>query len=324
MTGDGPEPARAGPDGGTTQMQAAQMQAAVIIPHFNDTARLETCLAALEPQVAGRAVEVIVADNASSQDLGPVRARFPWAVFCSEPDPGAAAARNRGVAASTAPRLFFTDADCVPAPDWIETALALDGAGDLIGGAVEMFDETPPPRSGAEAFETVFAFPQRRYVEERKFSVTANLLTTRAVFDDVGPFDGSRVEDQDWCWRARDRGYGIVYRAGLRVAHPTRQDWPALVRKWRRANAELYFSNGTGPLRRLLWGLRGLAVLASVPVAAPRVLADRRLSGLEKRRALATLLRIRALRAGWMLRDMLFGAAPINRPPQAAGAARGA
>ena len=37
----------------------------------------------------------------------------------------------------------------------------------------------------------MFAFDNRTYVEAKGFSVTANLFTTRAVFDAVGGFDPS-------------------------------------------------------------------------------------------------------------------------------------
>jgi len=209
------------------------MQAAIIIPHYNDLARLQTCLAALVPQLLD-GVELVVADNASPVDLGPLKAQFPAMRVVTQPIKGAAAARNAGVAATTAPHLIFLDADCVPAPDWLATALALLGTAEVIGGRIDTFDETPPPRSGAQAFETVFAFHQRVYVEEKGFSVTANLITTRAIFEDVGEFIVGVSEDLDWCQRATGKGYGLIYADALRVAHPTRTDWPALAKKWRR------------------------------------------------------------------------------------------
>ena len=88
-----------------------------------------------------------------------------------ETEKGAAVARNRGVAETTAPRLFFIDADCIPAPDWLAVGREVAVRADLIGGRVDVFDETPAPRSGAEAFETVFAFNFRKYIEVQGFSV---------------------------------------------------------------------------------------------------------------------------------------------------------
>ena len=281
-------------------------QAAIVIPHYNDPARLEACLAALAAQSAGHRVEIVVADNASTVDLAPLRAAFAQVRFVSEARKGAAPARNAGVAASSAPWLFFVDCDCVPAADWLDRAMALGGQARMVGGRVTLFDETPPPRSGAEAFETVFAFPQKTYIARKRFSVTANLLVTREMFDAVGGFRPGVAEDYDWCRRAGHLGYPIVYAPELAVAHPTRSDWAALLRKWRRITAEGYAVNGTGPAARLRWGLRALAVAASGPAHLPRVLASADLSPAEKLAGAKTLLHLRVRRASWMLRQAAF------------------
>lgn len=289
------------------------LQAAIIIPHFNDVVRLTKCLGALKLQLpAGVPVEVVVVDNGSSEPLDPARAACPGVRFLTEPRRGAAAARNTGVRATTAPNLFFIDADCVPGPDWLRTALALSGQDRIIGGRVDLFDETPPPRSGAEAFETVFAFPQEDYIKRKNFSVTANLLTTRVVFEDTGPFDGTVVEDSDWCQRAVARDWPIAYHPELAVSHPTRNDWNALRRKWRRTTAENYFAGGTDVAARIHWGLRALVVLASAPAHVPRVLSHPDLLRTERISCIAVLLRLRALRASWMLKQAILGEKPLN------------
>jgi GT2 family glycosyltransferase len=282
---------------------------AVIIPHYNDPVRLGTCLAALAPQLAGRTdVECLVVDNDSPCDLGPLEAARPAIRFVTEARKGAAAARNRGVSETSAPALLFLDSDCVPAPDWLVTALGLYGRADVIGGRVDTFDETPPPRTGPEAFETVFAFHQKDYIEKKGFSVTANLLTSRAVFEDVGPLTVGLSEDIDWCWRAREKGYQLIYADELAVAHPTRSDWPGLTKKLRRTTDELFFLNGTSPSARMKWLARSMAVLLSGPVQITTVLASPRLSGAgERSRAAGTLLRLRAMRSFWMMRQALLG-----------------
>ncbi|WP_246107497.1 glycosyltransferase family 2 protein [Puniceibacterium confluentis] len=280
---------------------------AVIIPHFNDVPRLARCLDALMPQL-GAGVELLVVDNASSAPLDPVRAAWPELRIVTEPLKGAAMARNRGVAETTAPHLFFLDSDCVPAPDWLAVAQQVAARADVTGGTVTVFDETPPPRSGAEAFETVFAFDNRGYIETQGFSVTANLLTTRAVFTAVGPFSAGRSEDLDWCRRATARGFSLVHEDSLRVAHPTRSDWPALQRKWRRLTAELWGLQGRSPGARLRWGARALMMPLSILAHAPRVLRAPGLRGPgERGAALGTLARQRLQRCGWMLWQALGG-----------------
>lgn len=282
---------------------------AVIIPHYNDLVRLRACLAVLTPQIdrAGEVVEAVVVDNASPLDLGPLEADFPKLRLVIEPAKGAAAARNRGVLETTAPYLAFLDCDCVPAPDWLDSALRLARNGVVIGGRVDTFDETPPPRSGAEAFEAVFAFHQKRYIEEAGFSVTANLVTSREVFDRTGPLIVGLAEDVDWCRRAITRGYALVYADDLRVSHPTRRDWPALVKKWRRTTNERFMLNGTGAGGRAKWFVMAGVVLVSGPAHLPKVLGASALDGREKLRGAWVLLRLRALRSFWMLRQVAIG-----------------
>lgn len=280
---------------------------AVIIPHHADAARLARCLAALMPQ-AGADTEVVVVDNASPETPADVCAAHPGVRLVIEPQKGAAHARNRGVVATAAPVIAFLDCDCVPAPDWLAAARAAAGRGDVVGGRIDVFDETPPPRSGAQAFETVFAFDNRGYVLRKGFSVTANLVTRRAVMAATGPFVHGLSEDLDWCRRATARGFRLVYDDALRVAHPTRGDWPALVRKWRRLTDEGFGVNGATPRRRAVWAVRALAMPASILAHAPRVLAHPALAGPgERARALATLARLRLARMGWMLGQALRG-----------------
>ena len=280
--------------------------ASVIVPHYNDVDRLHVCLSALVPQLASTSVstEIIVVDNNSTDDLTTIANEFPEVRLVVETKQGAAEARNRGVRESNAKRIYFLDCDCIPAKDWLNVAHRAIADADIVGGRVDTFDETPPPRSGAEAFETVFAFQQKAYIEEKQFSVTANLLTWRSVFDATGPFRAGVSEDVDWCHRAVGAGYKLTYNADLAVMHPTRQDWPALERKWRRMCREAFELSGRGPLKRLLWTARSVAVLGSVAIHLPKLFLSRRLETFgERLRGVATLIKLRSVRCYWMVRQ---------------------
>ncbi|MCA0942155.1 glycosyltransferase [Salipiger pacificus] len=280
--------------------------AAVIIPHYDDRARLARCLEALERNPRPLPVEVLVVDNGSSESLEALAARHPEVRFLTEPGRGAATARNRGVAESRAPRLFFLDADCVPAEDWMSVAFRRLETAQIVGGAVRIFDETPPPRSGAQAFESVFAFQQEDYVRRHGFAVTANLLTWRDIYEDTGPLIHGLAEDKDWCHRARAKGYRIDYAPDLVVAHPSRSDWPALRRKWLRLTRESYALAHPAPGGRLPWVARAAVVTLSPFGHLPKVLLSPRLgSAAERGRAASTLFRLRFARAGWMLRQAM-------------------
>lgn len=279
---------------------------AVIIPHYNDPGRLARCLEALVPQ-AGDDVEIVVADNASTKNMTEVRAAFPVVRFVTEPTGGAGPARNRGVAETTAPWLMFIDADCVPASDWIATGQRIAKEGAVIGGRVDVFHETPAPRSGAEAFEQVFAFRMQAYLTRDAFLGAGNLVTSRAVFEHVGGFRPAVSEDKEWSQRAAAAGYTLAFDEDLAAGHPSRQDWPALRHKWRRLTSEGFLLDGQGA--RVKWALKALLMPVSVLAHLPQVLRAEGLSGTEKARAALTLLRIRCARMGWMLRQALTGEA---------------
>jgi len=94
----------------------------VIIPVYNDPERLKTCLQALEEQTYPQSsYEVIVVDNGSDESIEPIVTEFNQAKAGYEPHPGSYAARNKGLSLARGEVIAFTDADCIPALDWIET-----------------------------------------------------------------------------------------------------------------------------------------------------------------------------------------------------------
>lgn len=286
------------------------MDFAIIIPHYNDAARLRRCLDALAGQDLSGA-EIVVVDNGSTEPLDEIAAAFPQLRLVTEPGRGAALARNRGVIETRADNILFLDADCIPAPGWLKAARAAVGKADIVGGGIDVFDETAPPRSGAQAFETVFAFNYRRYMYKKHFAVTANLLTRRQVFEAIGPFRPGLSEDEEWCQRARACGFSIALAEEMRVAHPTRSDWAALRRKWERLTSEMFalnMANHPGVPGRLRWAARALLMPVSVLVHLPRIVFSPRLNGWgERLRGAVTLVRLRLLRAAWMLRQAMTG-----------------
>ncbi|MGI4876169.1 MAG: glycosyltransferase family 2 protein [Janthinobacterium lividum] len=262
----------------------------VIVPHFEDLANLGTCLDALDAQ-GFRDFEIVVADNASPSGKAAVEAVIAGrATLVIAAERGAGAARNAGVAAAGGAILAFTDADCVPTPGWLAAGVAALASADLVGGAmrVSFADEAAP--TPVEAFERVFAFDNRAYVEGKGFSVTANLFTRRDVFDAVGGFRAHVSEDADWCLRARDAGYRIAYAANAVVAHPARRTWEQLTRKWERLvreSAALHTARGRGAAG---WRLRTLLLPVSAVAHLPKVLGSSKLPRIGDRIAAAGVL----------------------------------
>lgn len=283
---------------------------AIIIPHYNDIARLRRCLDALMPQVDD-GIDVVVADNASPTSPEDALGDWSGVRLVVQPQKGAGPARNAGVAATDAPWLMFLDADCVPRHDWVARGREIADETSVIGGRVEVFDETPPPRSGAEAFETVFAFKMRKYLEAEAYLGSGNLVTSRHVFETTGGFRPAVSEDKDWSQRAAAAGFRLVYDDDLVVGHPSRGDWKDLRRKWQRLTTERFLLEVEGPSNRLAWAARALMMPASAVAHAPRILSHPDLDAGEKGRALMTLARIRLARMSWMLRQSATGRADL-------------
>ncbi|MGC6401646.1 glycosyltransferase [Sphingomonas sp. FW199] len=277
----------------------------VIIPHYNDPVRLDRCLASLDQQSVDRSrFEIIVADNRSPVGEAVVAAAIAGrATLVFADEKGAGPARNAAVAASTGRILAFIDADCVADPDWLAAGEAALSRHDLVGGRMIVFTESGGRPTPAEAFELVFAFQNEAYVRDKGFSVTANLFTTRAVFDAVGPFRNGVSEDADWCHRARDLGYRIGYAADARVSHPARTDWPELERKFKRINAEMHQLLMGRPGGGWRWAAQCVILPLSIPAHAVRVLRAPTLNGVDERlAALGMLARIRM----WRTTDALL------------------
>lgn len=224
-------------------MSTSTPRVSVIVPTYNDATRLRLCLGALEQQSLPRdQFEVIVVDNGSTDDTTDVLAEHPGIVAEREPQPGSYAARNRAIEIARGEILAFTDSDCIPAPDWLERALArFDERPDLarIAGAVEIFFRDPDRPTGIELYEALHAFPQQRYAEEHGFGVTANMCTRRSVVDAVGPFDATLPSggDNEWGQRAKSAGFPITYAPEVLVRHPARRTLRELHRKMLRVHS---------------------------------------------------------------------------------------
>jgi len=212
----------------------------VIIPHHGNLAALHICLLALERCTGFEQAEIIAVINAQDPAGHDFHTLHPNIRILHDPRPGAAIARNTGAQAASGEVLFFLDSDCTPDPETLSNALGCMDLADIIGGAVTPTTPQGHALSPAQAFETVFAFDQETYIARKGFSVTACLVTSRAVFDTVGEFRPGVSEDMDWCHRATAQGFTLAYAPQIRVSHPCRPSWGALRQKWQRLTAQSY------------------------------------------------------------------------------------
>ena len=209
----------------------------VVIPVFNDLERLAGCLSALSRQTYP-CYEVIVVDNGSDAHLNPLAltSQHAFVRAAVEPRPGAYAARNRGLQIARGEILAFTDADCVPAEDWLAKGIGHMTERPelgLLAGEIEVFVEHLGPPTAVEIYEQAVAFDPRKLLRTEKYGVTANLFTFRSVLDRVGWFNDDLKSggDLEWGKRVHAAGFEQAFAADVRVAHPARSSSSGLYRR---------------------------------------------------------------------------------------------
>ncbi len=223
--------------------------ASVIIPVYNGKATIERCLNALAQQsLPPDCYEIIVVDDGSTDTTDRVvamwRQEHPQ-IHCKlirQTNQGPAVARNRGAEIAQGSLLLFTDADCRPIPDWIETFLMafgrLPAAGAVAAtessraisaamGTYRSEQQTPAARFAQLEFEERYAY--MRHQPGIDVVATYSAAFERVVFQEVKGFDPSfpkaNNEDVELSYRLSELGYHMAFVPEAIVYHPHRETW---------------------------------------------------------------------------------------------------
>ena len=206
--------------------------ATVVIPTHRRPASLARALDALRTQeTPGLRWDVVVVDNATPPTVGDVEG----ARVVHEREPGASAARNRGIAeAGESAIVVFLDDDAAPEPGWLRalTAPIVTGEADGTGGRVVLDPTVERPswldEDGIGGFLTAFDLGATRDLRPGEFVITAgaafrtDLLRAIGGFDTgVGPTDGRHLVNDDvlLCRRLLERGAHLRYVAEAVAVH---------------------------------------------------------------------------------------------------------
>lgn len=213
-------------------------QVAVIVPVWNGEAVLGRCLDALARQTLPRdTYQIIVVDNGSSDATARIARSYTGVELLEEKRPGSYVARNLGIGRVRAPITAFTDADCEPAPDWLEQILRAAAANPgfgVLAGKIDLFDEIAQEREVFGDYERLFSFPQSHAA--RGNCATANWASDTALLKALGGFDAALKSggDRQMALRIRDSGHPLIYVPAMVVRHPVRASRAELVRKRQR------------------------------------------------------------------------------------------
>jgi glycosyltransferase involved in cell wall biosynthesis len=214
----------------------------VVIPAHNEARHIAEQLRALAAQDYAGEVEVLVADNGSTDGTPDVVRRVAAEVLpglrlldASE-RPGPSVARNAGARAASGDVVLFCDADDIADPGWVRHMVAaLEGA-PLVGGRleVEALNEarlrgwrSPPAQTHLPRAEGYLPFAMGS-----NMGVRADVLRKLGGFDEELDRSG---EEPDLCWRAQLAGSPLAFvpeaivhyrlRPGLRPLLRQRRNW---------------------------------------------------------------------------------------------------
>ena len=227
------------------------LDVSVVIATRGRPAKLARCLAALARQsFPTSAFDVIVVDDASPEPIdAAIGEHLPMTCTVHRiPHGGPAAARNRGVARSTARVVAFTDDDCEPEPQWLEQLVAVlgrSGAPGAGGCVVNALAEN----QYAETSQLLVSFLCDYYngPSGARFFTSNNLAFDRAVLMAAGGFDEhyqhAAGEDRELCDRFASSGRPLAFAPAAIVRHSHDLSFARFVRQ--------HFTYGRGA-----WGFR--------------------------------------------------------------------
>jgi glycosyltransferase involved in cell wall biosynthesis len=202
--------------------------------------------------------ELVLVDNGSNDGTAELlhafcrEQSFPVVVE-SEPRPGLARARNRGLAVSHGEIVAFTDDDCYPQEDFLQCVLRCfrDIDRGFVGGRVLLFDAKDARIGIQESLESV-TFPPRSYIRPGVIH-GANFAFRRTALMEIGGFDESlgagssflSAEDTDAMARMSASGWWGAYDPRPVVLHHHRRQVESEIARLKRSyeiGAGAYFA----------------------------------------------------------------------------------
>ncbi|MDT7778283.1 MAG: hypothetical protein QOC99_795 [Acidobacteriota bacterium] len=209
----------------------------VIIPVFNKVEFTFQCLRSLLREVDFRSTEVIVIDNASTDETREVLSHFGRYVRVVENDTnlGFVDACNQGATVARGRYLVFLNNDTVVLPGWLDHLVETVERDERTGavGSMFLYPDGRIQEAGGVVWSNGEALhygwgksPQDRrftFAREVDYCSGASLLVRKNLFDRLGGFDRryapAYYEDTDLCMGVRSLGYKVVYQPHSRLYH---------------------------------------------------------------------------------------------------------
>lgn len=207
----------------------------IIIPNWNGAHHLPGCLDSLRAQT-WRDFEILVVDNASSDDSLAVLARYPEVrVLPLATNRGFTGACNAGFEAACGEIVILLNNDTEADPRWLaEIAAAFEAHPEvgLVASKMRLFDRRDTLHTAGD-YVTPDGLPHNRGVWERdvgQYDHPAYVFSAcggsaayrRAMLDAIGLLDDDfffSLEDVDLAWRAQLAGWRCLYVPSAVIYH---------------------------------------------------------------------------------------------------------
>jgi len=195
----------------------------VIVPAYNAAETLGKCLAALLDQSIPRSeYEVIVVDDGSTDATQEVVEQYGVHLL-TQANQGPAAARNLGVSHARGEILLFTDADCVPAWNWIEAMIAAFADPEIFGAKGVYKTQQRELIARFVQLEYEDKYDKMRQEEYIDFIDTYSAGYRHGIFAENSGFDPvfpqASGEDVEFSYRLAEQGYKMVFVPQAAVYH---------------------------------------------------------------------------------------------------------
>jgi glycosyltransferase involved in cell wall biosynthesis len=181
----------------TAREARSPLTIAVIVCAYNEARFLPPCLHSLLAQTRP-ADEILVINNASTDETRGVASGIPGIRVVDEPRKGLVVARETGRQAAQADVLAYVDADCRVPLQWlerIERRMLNDSGAVAVTGPYRFYDWDLTGRVLLRVYDVLVA-PATHYLVQHGLRIGAilyggNFAVRRAALEAIGGFDGS-------------------------------------------------------------------------------------------------------------------------------------
>ena len=248
------------------------VEASIIIPVFNKAEFTFQCLRSLFREIDLTRNEIIIVDNASTDETARMLAQFDnrIRVIRNAENLGFVEACNAGAKAARGKFVVFLNNDTVVQPGWLSAMVETAGSDETIGavGSMLIFPDGRLQEAGGivwnDATARLYGYGENpedlrfNFRREVDYCSGASLLVPKDFFDFLGGFDmryaPAYYEDTDLCMSVRAAGRKVVFQPRSRVAHfegaTAGRDLNSGFKRFQEINREKFFDKWREVLQR--------------------------------------------------------------------------